>query len=81
MNYLDPNDPQDRYVILNYLIEEELETLDLEEILVILHNLNNQSDSLSTTSDVRSEEELNHLLTNFHFTQQIIFDYYDIVES
>jgi hypothetical protein len=79
---LDPNNPEDYRVIINYLLEEELEEWDLEEVLVLLQNSKLQNDSGKTTRfDVGSEEELNYLLTNFHFSQQIIFDFYEINES
>jgi len=75
--YLDPNDPEDRQIILADLIDNEMENIELIDLFVLLREYNENR---------INEENFNYLLhfspekqetiayiTNFW--QQIYFDY------
>jgi len=81
VNILDPNDPDDRIKILGYLLDDEIEELGIEIALELLYEHRKNMNSLTTISSTCSEEELNFLLTNFHFSQQVLFDFYEVNES
>lgn len=81
MGLLSPDDPENAKVALRYQIEEEIEDLDLEEVLDLILEHKKNISSFSAMSFIGSEEEIDFILTNFNFTQQVIFDYYEFKES
>lgn len=81
MNFLDPNDPNDRVIILEDLIENKIKEIGIEEVFILLYKPNQSSESLTTSSMIGSKEEIDFIITTFNFTQQIIFDFYEFKES
>jgi hypothetical protein len=81
LNILDPNDPEDRMKIAGYLIDDEIDILGVEEALTILYEHRKNMSSQKTISLTCSQEELDFLLTEFHFSQQVLFDFYEVNES
>lgn len=81
MGLLSPDDPENAKVALRYQIEEEIDDLDLEEVLDLILEHKKNISSFSAMSFIGSEEEIDFILTNFNFTQQVIFDYYEFKES
>jgi len=81
LGLLSPDDPENAKVALRYQIEEEIEDLDLEEVLDLILEHKKNISSFSAMSFIGSEEEIDFILTNFNFTQQVIFDYYEFKES
>jgi len=81
LNFLDPNDPDDRVIILEDLIENKIQEIGIEEVFNLLYKPNHSSESLTTSSMIGSKEEIDFIITTFNFTQQIIFDFYEFKES
>jgi len=81
LGLLSPDDPENAKVALRYQIEEEIDDLDLEEVLDLILEHKKNISSFSAMSFIGSEEEIDFILTNFNFTQQVIFDYYEFKES
>lgn len=65
---------------MRILIDEKMEELGVEEVFSLLMEPQPavKFSFLRELSEVGSTEELNLMLTDFHFSQQVIFDFYDI---
>jgi hypothetical protein len=62
------------------LIENKMEELGTVQVFSLLYEPQSEVhlSFLRELTEIGSSEEIDQLLTDFHFSQQVIFDYYEI---
>jgi len=74
MRKLNPDDPNDRQIILMDLIEQEIESWDLLELLILLEK---QKDRSFLNDNLLLSVDQNSITLQTYFWQQIYLDFVD----